>query len=100
MSHSHLITTSSSNFQLIVENALKVYEERTRKDVLTLPLFAQLQACNSPDAIIAVLQEQVQGPSQSLSEERLIRWLNPTVHVLYSLSSTLGEGFGRVSLRT
>ena len=99
MSHSHPTASSSSNFQLIINNALKAYEKRTKEDLLAHPLAAQLQTCNSPGDILAILQQQVQ-PDQSLpSDDRWSKWLNPTVSVLYALSETLGEGVSLVSLR-
>jgi hypothetical protein len=61
MSHSHPTAASSSNFQLIINNALKVYEKRTKQDLLAHPLASQLHACNSPGAILAILQQQIQG---------------------------------------
>jgi hypothetical protein len=101
MSHSPLTraSTSSSNFQLIINNALKAYEKRTKNDLLAHPLASQLQACDSPNAILAVLQQQVQGLDQSRSsDDRWIKWLDPTVNILYALSGTLGVGVGLVSL--
>ena len=103
MSNSHPITTgsSSSNYQLIFNNALKAYEERTKNDLLTHPLAAELQNCNSPIEILAVLHQQVQGLDQSMSsDDRWTKWLDPTVNVLYMLSKTLGESTSLVSLRT
>jgi hypothetical protein len=102
MSHSHLTATSSSNnFQLIINNALKAYEKRTKKDLLAHPLASQIQACNSPGAILAILQQQIQGQDQSRSsDDRWTKWLDPTVNILYMLSATLGEGAGLISLRT
>ena len=99
MSHSHLTAASTSNFQLIFNNALKAYEKRTKKDLLAHPLAAQLQACNSPSDILSILQQQAQGLDQSRSSDRWTKWLDPTVNVLYALSGTLGEGVGLVSLR-
>ena len=101
MSHSPTATAtaseSSSNFQLIFNNALKSYEKRTKKDLLAHPLAAQLQACDSPSAILAVLQQQIPGLNQSQSsDERWEKWLRPTVHVLYAFSAILGEGVGVV----
>ena len=99
MSHIHTTTTSSPNFQLIFNNALKAYEKRTKSDLLAHPLAAQLQACDSPSAILALIHKQVQGLHQSQrSDERLTKWLNPTVNVLYAFSATLGEGVGLVCL--
>jgi hypothetical protein len=101
MSHSHLTASSSSNFQLIIDNALKAYKKRTKTDLLAHPLASQLQACDSPAAILAVLQQQIQELDQSRSgDDRWSKWLGPTVNILYSLFETLGEGVSLVSLQT
>ena len=100
MSNSQPITacSSSSNFQLILNNALKVYEKRTKKDLLAHPLATELQICDSPSKILSVLHQRVQGHDQSLnSDDRWTKWLDPTVNVLYMLSETLGEGTSLVS---
>ena len=100
MSHSNS-PASSSNFQLIINNALKEYEKRTKQDLLAHPLASQLQACDSPTAILNVLHQQVQGPDQARSnDDRWTKWLEPTVNILYALCDTLGEGVGLVSLMT
>ena len=98
MSHPlYAASTSSLNFQLIFNNALKAYEKRTKNDLLAHPLAAQFQACDSPSAVVFVLQQQVQELNQSRSGDgRLTNWLGPTVNVLYAFSSTLGEGVGLV----
>jgi hypothetical protein len=98
MSHSHIAAPSSSNFQLIINNALKVYEKRTRMNLLSHPLTSQIETCDSPGAILAVLQQQVQRLDQSRSsDDRWTKWLDPTVSILYSLSVPLGQGVGLVS---
>jgi hypothetical protein len=91
MSHSHFTASEpqSSKFQQILDDAVKAYEERTKKDLLLHPLASQLQNSNSPEDILSVLYHQVQGPDQS---RRLKRWLDPTVNILYTLSHTLGTG--------
>ena len=99
MSHAH--ATVSSNFQLIINNALEKYKKRTKNDLMTHPLAAQLQSCDSPDAILAVLQQQVQELDQSRSsDERWSRWLVPTVNVIYVLSSAVAASASLVCLRT
>ena len=99
MSHSNPTASPSSNFQLIINNALDTYKKRTKNDLLSHPLAAKLQASESPSDFLAVLQEQVQGLDQSQrSDERWTRWLDPTVNVLYTLSTTLGKGVGVVRL--
>jgi hypothetical protein len=97
MSHTHR-TSTSSNFQLILDNALKAYKKRTKKDLLKHPLADRLQACDSPSSILAVLQEQVQQLNES--QRRNTKWLDPTVNVLHTFSETLGEGVGLVCVRT
>lgn len=90
---------SSPNFQLILSSALKAYEKQTKNDPITHPLAAQLQACQSPNSILVILQQQVQGPNRSrASDDRLTKWLDPTVNVLYAFSKTL-ESVSLVCLR-
>jgi hypothetical protein len=100
MSHTRA-TAASSNFQLIINNALDKYKKRTKNDLLAHPLTAQFQSCDSPSAILAILQQQIQELDQSRSsDERWSKWLGPTVNILHVLSATLGQGAGLVRLRT
>ncbi|KAH9070650.1 hypothetical protein EDB83DRAFT_2550827, partial [Lactarius deliciosus] len=97
MSQTPSTASSSSNFQAIFYTSMKEYEKKTKKELLTHPLMAQLQTCNSPTDILAVLHTQVQQFEQSTSgDDKLTKWLNPTVNVLYAFSSALGEGVGLV----
>jgi hypothetical protein len=72
-----------------------MYEKHTKCDLVAHPLAAQLQACDSPSAILAIIHQQVQGLDQS----RMTKWLNPTITVLYAFSENLGQGVGLVCLR-
>ena len=96
MSHTH--PSTSSNFQIILDNALKAYKKRTKNDLLKHPLADRLQACNSPSSMLTVLQEQVQELNQS--QRSNTKWLDPTVNVLHTFSEVLGEGVGSVGFRT
>ncbi len=99
MSQVASISTSSSSFQFIFNAALKAYQKNTKKDLLTHPLAARLQACNSHGDILAVLQDKFNEFDRSRSaDERLSRWLNPTINVLYAFSAALAEGAGLVNL--
>ena len=90
--------SSSSNFQSIFDTALKAYEKQTKRDLLAHPLASQLQTCDSPGSILAVLKGQVDNLDQARkSDERLTKWLSPTVNVLLAFSATLGEGVSLVS---
>ncbi len=91
MSQSPLASTSSSNLEFTFRTAFKAYKKRTGQDITSHLLAIWLKTCDSPDAIIAVLRAQVQEFDQSRrDDERLTKWLNPTVNVLYAFSATLG----------
>ncbi|KAH9173577.1 hypothetical protein EDB89DRAFT_706276 [Lactarius sanguifluus] len=94
MSQSPLPSASSSNFDSIFRTAFKAYKKRTGQDIISHPLAARLKTCDSLDAILAVLRAQVDQSRRD--DERLTKWLNPTVNVLYAFSATLGEGVGLV----
>ena len=93
--------TATSSYQVIFDNALEAYKKKTKKDLRSHPLLPKLQACNSPDAVLTVLREQIltfdQSHSTSGTNDKLTNWLNPTVNVLYSFSEAIGAGVGLVS---
>jgi hypothetical protein len=90
-------STSNSNFPSIFNAALKSYERKTKKDLTSHPLLPTLQSCDSPEAVLAILREQVPALNQSQNgDDRLTRWVFPTVNVLYAFSATVGQGVGLV----
>jgi hypothetical protein len=98
MSQTYASASSSSYFQSVFNAALEAYEKKTESKLLDHPLAAQLQSCDSPTAILSVLQDLIQQfDRRRRSDQRLANWLNPTVNVLYAFSSVLGEGVGLVS---
>ena len=77
-----------------------MYKKRTNVDLLAHPLASQLQACDSSSAIIALLQQRLQGPDQSRSgDDRWIEWLDPTINVLFVFSAILRANVGTVRPR-
>ena len=97
MSHTHP-TSTSSNFKLIFDDAVKSYKKRTKNDLLKHPLADRFETCDSASSILTVLQEQVQELNESRRNNT--KWLDPTVNVLLAFSETLGEGLGSVCFRT
>lgn len=96
-------STSSSTFQFqsVLNVALERYENKTKNKLLTHPLAAQIQSCDSPAAIHAVLDGIVQKFDQRRrNDERLTKWLNPTVEVLYSFSCAVCNTGGLVNIQT
>ena len=101
MSQTPTTAVASSHIQTIFDAALKSYEEQTKKDLITYPLYSQLQSCDSTNAILAVLQDLVREFDKSHSgDERLTKWLTPTVNVLCAFSAAISGGVGLVSLHT
>ena len=91
---------SSSNFNYVFISAFDAYKKRTKLDIATHPLFSTLETCDSPEAVLTVLREQIFASEQPQGgDERLTNWLVPTVNVLYAFSATLGEGASLVSLK-
>ena len=90
-------STPRSNLDAIFNAALKAYKKKTGNDITSHPLATELQSCDSPDAILAVLQKQIPTQDQSQSSDgTFTKYLIPTVNVLYTLSETLGEGISLV----
>ncbi|KAN0141638.1 hypothetical protein V8E53_000100, partial [Lactarius tabidus] len=97
MSTSQQASSATPNFQAILDQALKEYRKKTGKELTTHPLAEEIKGCSSPDAILSVLQGKANELNQSQScDERLTKWLTPTVNVLNALSATLGQGVGTI----
>ncbi|KAH9981876.1 hypothetical protein BJV77DRAFT_967103 [Russula vinacea] len=92
-------STSHSNFVSIFDAALETYKRKTKRDLASHPLLPSFQSCESSDAVLTVLREQIPAFNQSQNgDDRLTKWVAPTVNVLYSFSSTLGGGVGLVNI--
>jgi hypothetical protein len=92
-------STSNSNFASIFNAALKSYKRKTKKDLTSHPLLPSLQSCDSPEAILIVLREKIPAFNQSQnSDDKLTKWVPPTVNVLYAFSATVGQGIGLVCI--
>ena len=76
---------------------MEEYKKKTKKDIASHPLAAELKNCQSTDAILIILRAQVQTVDKSQSaDEKLTKWLDPTVNVLHAFSATLGDTIGLV----
>ena len=79
---------------MVLTAALEEYRKQTKKDIASHPVAAQLKSCDSPSAILTVLRAQVQAFDKS--DEKLTKWLDPTVNVLHAFSAILGDTIGQV----
>ncbi|KAF8494961.1 hypothetical protein F5888DRAFT_613384 [Russula emetica] len=88
-------STSHSRFASVFNVALEKYNRKTRQDLAKHPLLPRLQSCDSPEAILTILQEQTPELNQFQNgDDGPTKWLTPTVNVLYSFSATLGGVVG------
>src|SRR6201996_4833691 len=98
MSTSLQASASNPNYQPILDRALNEYKKKTGNELTTDPLTEEIKQCHSPEAILTILEGKANELNRSQSsDERLTKWLTPTVNVLNALSTTLGQGVGTVS---
>jgi hypothetical protein len=90
---------STSNFLSIFEAASNEYKKLTKHDLQTHPFASVLHNCDSPDAILNVFQTQSRAFDEFCKgDDRLMEFLGPTVHILFTFSATLGEGIALASV--
>jgi hypothetical protein len=95
MSKTPSTSASREDHQSLFDNALKIYQKKIGEDLPSHPLRLRLESCHSPDAVLAALREQ---SDRSLSrDERLTRWLDPTVNVLWAFFVAVGVAVSLVS---
>ena len=99
MSTAPSTSTSQSNFVPIFNAALESYNRKTKKDLASHPLISSLQSCDSPEAVLTALRDQIPAFNQSQNrDDGLTKWVAPTVNVLYTFSATIGQGVGLVNI--
>ncbi|KAF8264628.1 hypothetical protein EI94DRAFT_1738011 [Lactarius quietus] len=97
MSQASTSAAASSRFQAIFQAAILSYQKQTKKDLIAHPLASQLHSCDSTAAILGILQDQVREFDKLHSgDERLTKWIGPTVNVLVAFSATVSGGVGLV----
>ena len=90
---------STDNFIAIFNAATDEYQRLTGKCLDTHPFATQLKTCQNSEAISNVFQAQEQAFYKIFKgDERLMAWLDPTIHILFTFSAMLGEGIGLVSI--
>ena len=92
-------SVSTSNFTRIFQGACDEYQRLTGHNLYTHPFSAEIQSCNSADSIFVVLRKQTQTLiKRRKGHEKLLKYLNPIVNILFTCSEVLGEGVGLVNL--
>ena len=81
----------SSDFNSILDGALSQYKKKTGEGLLEHRLAAEVNRCDSIGAISAILQSQARELQQFRDgDQRVMKWIYPTVDVLSTFSETLG----------
>jgi hypothetical protein len=88
-------TSNSSPGKLVLDaalsDALNEYKAKTGHELLIHPLAAEVQRCDSVDAILAIFQGQAEALKQfRAGDQRLMKWISPVVDVLFKFSATIG----------
>ncbi|SRR6266702_3097291 len=100
MSSSFQTPASSSQFESILDAALNEYKKKTGNDLLDNWLAKELQSCDSVEAVLGIIQGQAEAFDKfRIGDKKLMKWVGSSVHVLYTISATLGEGVGMVRIR-
>ena len=85
----------------ILEAALNEYKKNTGNDLQSHPLSAELQSCDSVDAILNILQRQVNTVEKLRDRNRgIMKWVISSVNILCKISATLGDWSGLVRPQT
>ena len=88
---------SSSHFKLILDTALSEYKLKTGNDLKDSSIAKELQGCESADAVLDVIQREARAFDKFKNGDKaLMKWIGPSVDVLYTISATLGQGVGIV----
>src|SRR5713226_1331236 len=91
-------TTSSPNFQSILDAALESYAKQTGIDLIKHPSADKLQDCRSPDDVLQILSERESAFKDYRDRYRnIINHVRPVVQVVHAFSALLGEAAGLVS---
>ncbi|KAH9031256.1 hypothetical protein EDB84DRAFT_174018 [Lactarius hengduanensis] len=91
MSSPSQTAASSSNFKSVLDTALAEYKEKTGKDLRAHQLAHELETCESVNAVLNILRDQAKAFEQP-GNQKLMKWIDPLVHVLYTFSGALGDG--------
>jgi len=83
------ITSTPCNFTALFDCALTDYTKRTGIDLHSHPLASILERCDSPDSILAILQEQSRAFGEFRNgDPKLIKSLGSLVNLSHAISTS------------
>ena len=81
----------------MLDAALIEFKKKTGEDLQAIWLASELQTCENVDSVLDILRDQAKAFERS-GDQKLMKWIDPMVHVLYTFSGALGDGVGVVSI--
>jgi hypothetical protein len=80
---------SSSKFNALFDEALAKYKLQTGKDLRDHPLASDIDNCDTAESLLVIFQKQAKEFKEFRDgDPKLMKWLQPVVSGLYSLSSS------------
>ena len=90
---------SSSHFKSILDAALSEYKSKTGNELTNNSLAKEIQGCESAEAVLDIIQREAKAFDKFRDGDKgLMKWIGPSVDVLYTISGTLGQGVGMVRI--
>ena len=90
---------SSSHFKSILDAALSEYKSKTGNELTNNSLAKEIQGCESAEAVLDIIQREAKAFDKFRDGDKgLMKWIGPSVDVLYTISATLGQGVGTVRI--
>ena len=90
-------TTSTPSFRLIID-AFDDYAKQVGEDLINKSLAGALRACDSPNAVLELLQEKANAFKEYRDgDHKLIGCLKPVVQVVQGFSGVIGTAISLVS---
>ena len=94
------MSSSHPNIGSILDVALESYRRKTKENLASHPVLPNIQQCGSSEDILNVLQEHWQINESQNSDDKILKWVIPTVKVLSAFSDILGKVVGPVNICT
>ena len=92
-----MTTTATANFRLIID-AFDDYAKQVGEDLTKNPFADALRACDSPNAVLELLQEKANAFKEYREgDHKLIGCLKPVVQVVQGFSDLIGSAISFVS---
>ena len=92
---------SAANFTAIFDAASNEYKTLTGQDLGSHPFAAAFENTNSLNSVLDIFRKQAQDLDRfRKGDDKLMAWLTPIVHIIFTFSGTLGEGIGLVSIQS